>query len=809
MKSQRIIPGDSAVVSNINALRSDARAASWLHAHQMLGTLFFGAIPTTRQTLTLDLNRINLDLSLLKSIGTAAGNVLIGINLTASILNAFNLLEHPTVTTATGVALSATNAQLVTYVQFSLNGGILSPCSVNSTIYSPLTSFSASTTVSSSSYTAQTMSLYVEPGVFFVAGTRVVYAGGSAGTVTAPVTNPRIDLLTINSSGSLAWVTGTENVSPVPPTYPNSVLVLAEVWNVVGETQLLDNDNQTSGQGFINNDTRPFLGGAFNPASLPYSLVPAAASTYNLGSMAIPWNNVYATAFFAAGAQIGANTNTPYTAITAVNQGDGLGMYHGQVVTGILPFTPTGTSYNGSAPSREIMVSMDSTHFVVLYGGGGGSWFVRAGINIKGTITLGTAVTLSSTVDSIPSITMLDSTHFVCEYGSSTTTMRFVAGTLSGTNNLTVTMGSDTTISATSNGNGYFMVGIDSTHFACAILSSTQSSCVVGSISGTTITLGSVTNMGTSGRYGSNGAGGTSAIMSLQDGQHFVFTGQIATNEQWALIGATSGTTVSFGTEVGVMGATTGLVNTYVQIGYLDSSHFWFSYNPGSGAGSINCQVCSWSGTTITAGTAKTGTSNGTPTYGACVTIDSTHIVVVGGNSTTIEYFSISGTTLTSVTFKSTLPYASGCLLNYLGGGNLVLIAWNGTNIVMTSIQLNQTTNTFTIPGTATTIATTSQQAFQLLNMNDNATSIYGTISTSTVAAICQPHFFVGIAAAAAAAAGTVVAQLNGIVSSFSGLVSGPSPYYMQPNGSTSTVVSPYRLGYATSATSINVTTPW
>src|SRR5215467_8756795 len=64
------------------------------------------------------------------------------------------------------------------------------------------------------------MTVYVEPGVFYISQSKVTFAGGSSPTITAPSTHPRIDLLTINSSGTLALVTGTEAASPTAPAYP-------------------------------------------------------------------------------------------------------------------------------------------------------------------------------------------------------------------------------------------------------------------------------------------------------------------------------------------------------------------------------------------------------------------------------------------------------------------------------------------------------------------------------------------------------------------------------------------------------------
>jgi len=117
------------------------------------------------------------------------------------------------------------------------------------------------------------MTVAVEPGIFWIGATKVTFAGGNSGTITAPTTHPRIDLLTIDTSGTLAFVTGTEASSPTAPAYPLNKMVLAEIYNVVGETIIYDNANQTAGQGYIT-DARPFL----------YNNVPAvveSSSTYS------------------------------------------------------------------------------------------------------------------------------------------------------------------------------------------------------------------------------------------------------------------------------------------------------------------------------------------------------------------------------------------------------------------------------------------------------------------------------------------------------------------------------------------------
>jgi hypothetical protein len=103
------------------------------------------------------------------------------------------------------------------------------------------------------------MQLYVQPGTYYVGATRILFLGGSSPTFTAPSANPRIDLVTADSSGTIAIVGGTESASPVAPSYPANKLVLAEIYHVVGETALYDNDNQQASEGYVLNDVRPAL----------------------------------------------------------------------------------------------------------------------------------------------------------------------------------------------------------------------------------------------------------------------------------------------------------------------------------------------------------------------------------------------------------------------------------------------------------------------------------------------------------------------------------------------------------------------
>ncbi len=101
------------------------------------------------------------------------------------------------------------------------------------------------------------MTLYVQPGVCYIGTTRTIFNGGNSPTFTAPTTNPKIDILVINSAGVLSIIAGTEAVTPSPPTYPTDKLVLCEVYLRVGTTAIYDTDQGTNG--YIYRDVRSFI----------------------------------------------------------------------------------------------------------------------------------------------------------------------------------------------------------------------------------------------------------------------------------------------------------------------------------------------------------------------------------------------------------------------------------------------------------------------------------------------------------------------------------------------------------------------
>ena len=305
MRSHTIASADDAIVEQPNGIRRDAYASSFLLPQNLLATLVFSGNPTNGQTLTLTINGSALVITFVNSIGTTAGNVLIGGTLAQTFANLLYFLRHPTFTNSNQVALTGSVIPKLYYVQ--LNANISATTLIFSTLndavnYAPLTSF-VPTTTTGATIVSNTMALFVNPGIFTYNGVRLIYSGGVSPTITAPVSNPRIDLLCIDNAGTLTLVTGTEGASPSVPTYPSGKLTLCEIYNVVGETSIQDNDNQATGQGYIQADVRPFLGGG-GYGSINGDLLPDLTNTRSIGSPTDQWLNVYAENIYQNGSPI-------------------------------------------------------------------------------------------------------------------------------------------------------------------------------------------------------------------------------------------------------------------------------------------------------------------------------------------------------------------------------------------------------------------------------------------------------------------------------------------------------------------------
>lgn len=95
----------------------------------------------------------------------------------------------------------------------------------------------------------------------YVGSSPLETAKTSAPTLTAPSANPRIDILTINSSGTLAWITGSEGATPSADwaSITSDVIPLCMVYCKTTMTSVLDYEDKDtdSNQGYIYADVRP------------------------------------------------------------------------------------------------------------------------------------------------------------------------------------------------------------------------------------------------------------------------------------------------------------------------------------------------------------------------------------------------------------------------------------------------------------------------------------------------------------------------------------------------------------------------
>jgi hypothetical protein len=82
------------------------------------------------------------------------------------------------------------------------------------------------------------------------------YTDFTTPTITAPITNPRIDIIQIDQYGVITRKAGTEAGSPTAPTVDANNMKLAEIYLRVGATSIKNTDDTTNG--YIT-DSRVFI----------------------------------------------------------------------------------------------------------------------------------------------------------------------------------------------------------------------------------------------------------------------------------------------------------------------------------------------------------------------------------------------------------------------------------------------------------------------------------------------------------------------------------------------------------------------
>jgi len=101
------------------------------------------------------------------------------------------------------------------------------------------------------------LTIQVSSGNVWFGSSLVEFAGGNSPSFTAPSSNPRIDVLSLNSAGTLIRTAGSEAGSPVAPSVPVGNIPICQVYNRVGQTSIKDADDSTNG--YVYKDLRPVL----------------------------------------------------------------------------------------------------------------------------------------------------------------------------------------------------------------------------------------------------------------------------------------------------------------------------------------------------------------------------------------------------------------------------------------------------------------------------------------------------------------------------------------------------------------------
>jgi len=272
--------------------------------------------------------------------------------------------------------------------------------------------------------------------------------------------------------------------------------------------------------------------------------------------------------------------------------------------------------------SYSSVTVLDSTHAVIAYSHSSSDHKVIVA-TISGTsVSYGSAVSVTASAYTnykMLAVTTLDSTHVVIAYaveGEDGNPAYSVVGSISGT---TITLGSP--VQFADDGNYVSMVTINSTHFLIAYGESTAQTLRVGSVSGTSITLGT---------GATNTFGCTDMAVTLLDATHAVMAmcDANASNLPKAVVATISDLSVSLGTPVLIGSAT----YQYFSLVPVDATRVAVAYRDFGNSSYATVMVLTVNGTSITPGTAVVAIAGNTQ-FTWMTSPVSGQIVLVGKNT--------------------------------------------------------------------------------------------------------------------------------------------------------------------------------
>ena len=191
------------------------------------------------------------------------------------------------------------------------------------------------------------------------------YAGGTVALSAADATNPRIDMITIDTSGTVGKVDGTAAATPFPPDIGDTKIALAEIIMVANETSLAAGDIidkrqvippyviwvqphgiSASNATLASIADAPYTGALLGTAAADgtaYMVVPVPTNFQGLRAakiVGIPngtgnMHYIVATSFAASGESASANTDSISTTLVAVTDNQLLAIDISAAFTGI------------------------------------------------------------------------------------------------------------------------------------------------------------------------------------------------------------------------------------------------------------------------------------------------------------------------------------------------------------------------------------------------------------------------------------------------------------------------------------------
>lgn len=513
------------------------------------------------------------------------------------------------------------------------------------------------------------LTLYVSEGNLYFNGSLVSFAGGNSPSFTAPATNPRIDVLSINSSGTLVRTAGAEAGSPTAPSVPTGNIPICQVYNRVGQSSIKEASDGSNG--YIYKDTRPFIQTAGG------SVIISAIAEEDLVA-----GNPVGVSFLKDGYIARAKRNTSSNA-------------HG--VSSQINTMPR------HADTQRCPIGGNKFAYLLHNSGGTGTLFAQIGSldpDTK-TVTLGTALAVTATLTPANNfltnacIAKVDTDKFIVFYvnDASATVIKYRVGTVSGT---TITFGSEATAStagstvATSNCFLAEYISAGKGVFAFFPATTTNARVVGFTVSGTVATFGSEQTMGTN----TVASESTKHIAKIATDKFVI----VSNNGQWAQVFTMSGTTITAGTEAQISSSASGTQSSdmpYVVSHITDGFLVRFCSNGSSNFAVVACTV---SGTTITSGTTVIPSATLSSSYhGGIYVVSATEFWVTGGISAFyIHKFTLSGTTITEGSRISFASSGQGTWAEFMLDSGIFIVAdWNATTTYVWIVGMSNCFNGF------------------------------------------------------------------------------------------------------------------